>query len=274
MRRSVLVLFGRLYRHDRSRYGCGPLASRSSQPLGDDVAALLGLLLGCGLLGCLLRGSRLLCRCGLLLGCLLAHARLYRHPMLSGSRLLGRRHPNAHLPGVGLNLHPWHDLLLQGLLRLLGCLLGRCHLLGGVLGSDGILLGDGCLLGALLGSRLRDRRLSGTCLSGRLRLLGGLLGRCHLLSGVLGSDGILLGDGCLLGTLLGSRLRHGTLLGSRLRDRRLSGTCLSGRLRLLRCRLCGRGLLGACLGSSRLCWLLPRCGLRRVRSARLGWLRL
>ncbi len=222
MRRSVLVLFGRLYRHDRSRYGCGPLASRSSQPLGDDVAALLGLLLGCGLLGCLLRGSRLLCRCGLLLGCLLAHARLYRHPMLSGSRLLGRRHPNAHLPGVGLNLHPWHDLLLQGLLRLLGCLLGRCHLLGGVLGSDGILLGDGCLLGALLGSRLR----------------------------------------------------HGTLLGSRLRDRRLSGTCLSGRLRLLRCRLCGRGLLGACLGSSRLCWLLPRCGLRRVRSARLGWLRL
>ena len=141
----------------------------------------------------------------LLLGCLLAHARLHRHPMLSGSRLLGRRHPDAHLPGVGLNLHPWHDLLLQGLLR----------------------------------------------------LLGGLLGRCHLLSGVLGSDGILLGDGCLLGTLLGSRLRHGALLGSRLRDRRLSGTCLSGRLRLLRCRLCARGLLGACLGSSRLCWLLP-----------------
>lgn len=204
MRRSVLVLFGRLYRHDRSRYGCGPLASRSSQPLGDDVAALLGLLLGCGLLGCLLRGSRLLRRCGLLLGCLLAHARLHRHPMLSGSRLLGRRHPDAHLPGVGLNLHPWHDLLLQGLLR----------------------------------------------------LLGGLLGRCHLLSGVLGSDGILLGDGCLLGTLLGSRLRHGTLLDSRLRDRRLSGTCLSGRLRLLRCRLCARGLLGACLSSS-LCWLLP-----------------
>lgn len=202
MRRSVLVLFGRLYRHDRSRDGRGPLASRSSQPLGDDVAALLGLLLGCGLLGCLLRGSRLLRRCGLLLGCLLADARLHRHPMLSGSRLLGRRHPDAHLPGVGLNLHPWHDLLLQGLLR--------------------------------------------------------LLGRCHLLSGVLGSDGILLGDGCLLGALLGGRLRRDALLSARrLRDRRLSGTCLSSRLRLLRCRLCARGLLGACLRSSRLCRLLP-----------------